>query len=117
MSLKIKRVYDPPEKTDGNRILVDRLWPRGLTKEKAQLDEWFKEIGPSHELRKWFGHKPERWKEFQQRSREELRMPEKRERLRHLRALTRKGPVTLLFAAKDSEHNEAKVLATTLKRR
>ena len=115
MALKCKRIYDLPEKTDGKRILVDRLWPRGLAKEKAQIDEWLREIAPSNELRSWFAHKPERWKEFQQRYRKELRVPEKQEQLRHLRALMRKGPVTILFAAKDGEHNNARVLATILK--
>lgn len=117
MTLNTKRVYDPPEKTDGRRILVDRLWPRGLARDKAQINEWLREIAPSHELRKWFGHKPERWKEFQQRYREELRKAERREQLRHLRALMRKGRVTLLFAAKDSEHNNVKVLTSILEQR
>jgi uncharacterized protein YeaO (DUF488 family) len=114
MALKIKRVYDLAEKRDGKRILVDRLWPRGLRKEKAQIDGWLREIAPSNELRKWFGHKPEKWKEFQHRYREELRIPEKKEQLRHLHALIRKGSVTLLFAAKDGEHNNAKALAAVL---
>jgi len=108
VALKIKRVYDPPEKADGTRIIVDRLWPRGLAKEKARIDEWLKEIAPSDELRKWFGHKPERWKEFQKRYREELRAAEQQEQLRHLRTLMRKSTATLLFAAKDSEHNNSK---------
>ncbi len=72
MSIKRKRVYDPPEKTDGTRILVDRLWPRGISKEKARVNEWLKEIAPSDELRQWFGHKPERWEEFQKCYRQEL---------------------------------------------
>jgi uncharacterized protein YeaO (DUF488 family) len=117
MALKNKRVYDLPEKTDGKRILVDRLWPRGLTTEKAQIDLWLKEVAPSNELRKWFGHKPERWKEFQQRYRKELRALEKQEQLRQIRAVMRKGPVTLLFAAKDTEHNNAKVITNILKRK
>jgi len=117
MPIKIKRVYDPPEKADGTRILVDRLWPRGLSKEKVQIDEWLKEIAPSGELRKWFDHKPERWEVFQKRYREELRAAEQQEQLRHLRALMRKGTVTLLFAAKDSERNNVKVLAGVLKRK
>ena len=117
MPIKIKRVYDPPEKADGTRILVDRLWPRGLAKEKARVNEWLKEIAPSSELRQWFGHKPARWEEFQKRYREELQTAERQEQLRHLRALMRKGTVTLLFAAKDSEHNNVKVLAGVLKRK
>jgi len=117
MPIKIKRVYAPPEKADGTRILVDRLWPRGLSKEKARIDEWVKEIAPSDELRKWFGHKPERWEEFQKRYRVELQTAERQEQLRHLRALARKGTVTLLFAAKDSEHNNVKVLAGVVQRK
>jgi uncharacterized protein YeaO (DUF488 family) len=117
MSLKMKRVYDLWQKTDGKRILVDRLWPRGLAKDKAKIDEWLREIAPSIELRKWFSHEPKRWKEFQQRYRKELRLPEKQEQLRHLRTLLRKGSITILFAAKDREHNNAKVLATILKRK
>jgi uncharacterized protein YeaO (DUF488 family) len=117
MTLKSKRIYDLPERRDGKRILIDRLWPRGLTKEKAQIDLWLREIAPSSELRKWFGHKPERWKEFEQRYRRELDTPEKQEQLHHIRAVMRKGPVTLLYAAKDSEHNNAKVIAAILKRK
>lgn len=116
MTLKTKRVYDLPEKTDGKRILVDRFWPRGLAKERAKIDVWLREIAPSNELRKWFGHKPEKWKEFQHRYGEELRRSERKEQLRHLRALTRKGSVTLLFAAKDGRHNNAIALAATMKR-
>ncbi|MGH7455293.1 MAG: DUF488 domain-containing protein [bacterium] len=115
MALKIKRVYDPPEKTDGTRILVDRLWPRGLAKENVRIDEWLKEIAPSNELRQWFGHKPERWEEFQKRYRKELQAAERQEQLRHLRALARKGTVTLLFAAKDDERNNVTVLANVMK--
>ncbi len=117
MPITIKRVYDPAEKADGTRILVDRLWPRGLAKEKARIDEWLKEIAPSDELRQWFGHKLERWEEFQTRYRKELQTAERQEQLRHLRALMRKGTVTLLFAAKDREHNNGKVLASVLKRK
>lgn len=117
MALKSKRIYDLPDKTDGKRILVDRLWPRGIAKEKAQIDEWLRQIAPSNELRKWFGHKPKRWKEFQQRYRKELRVLAKQKQLHHLRALMRKGSVTLLFATKDGEHNNAKVLAAVLKRK
>ena len=116
MALKTKRVYDPPEKTDGRRILIDGLWPRGLTKEKAQIDEWLKEIAPSNALRKWFGHKRERWNEFQQRYREELGDPQRIEQLHHLRTLMRKGSVTLLFASRDSEYSNVKVLSDVLKR-
>jgi uncharacterized protein YeaO (DUF488 family) len=117
MPIKIKRIYDPSEKADGVRVLIDRLWPRGLAKEQARVDEWLKEIAPSNELRQWFGHKPERWKEFQKRYRQELQTAERQEQLRHLRALARQGTVTLLFAAKDEERNNATVLANVIGRK
>ncbi|MGI0037111.1 MAG: DUF488 domain-containing protein [Nitrososphaera sp.] len=117
MAIKIKRVYNQPEDSDGIRVLVDRLWPRGLPKEKAQVDEWLKEIAPSGELRKWFGHKAERWHEFRQRYGEELKSSDKQELVQRLRALAKRGTVTLLFGAKDAEHNNAKVLVDVLKRR
>lgn len=117
MAIKIKRVYNQPEDADGIRVLVDRLWPRGLPKEKAQVDEWLKGIAPSGELRKWFGHKTERWEEFRQRYGEELKSSDKQELIQRLRALAKKGTVTLLFGAKDAEHNNAKVLVNVLKRR
>jgi uncharacterized protein YeaO (DUF488 family) len=117
VALKTKRVYDQPEKTDGKRILVDRLWPRGLSREKAQIDEWFRDIAPSDELRKWFGHKPERWEEFQERYREELRSAEKQQQLIDLRSMIRAGTVTLLFASKDGEHNNAIALTGILKQK
>ena len=106
--LKIKRVYDAPSRTDGTRVLVDRVWPRGMTKQQAAVDVWLKEIAPSTELRKWFGHEPSRWKEFQQRYRAELE--DNGEALDALRAQIRKGPVTLLFGARDEEHNNAVAL-------
>lgn len=115
MAIKIKRIYDPPKAADGVRILVDRLWPRGIAKEKARIDEWFKELAPSDQLRKWFGHESERWEEFQKRYRHELQSPEKQELMQRLQSLARQGTVTLLFAAKDAEHNNAKVLANFLK--
>ncbi len=108
MEIRIKRVYEQPEKEDGIRILVDRLWPRGLTKEKAGIDLWLKEIAPSNELRKWFGHDPERWTEFRERYSNELRMNEKQVSL--LNEELKKGRVTLVYGAKDEEHNEAQVL-------
>jgi uncharacterized protein YeaO (DUF488 family) len=108
-----KRIYEPATRKDGCRILVDRLWPRGLKKEAARVDEWMKEIAPSNELRKWFGHKPERWAEFQKRYRAEL--AKKKELLQTLRAMERKrGTVTLLFGAKDEERNQAVVLRNIL---
>jgi uncharacterized protein YeaO (DUF488 family) len=106
--MKIKRVYEKPEKDDGIRILVDRLWPRGLTKEKAGIDLWLKDIAPSTELRKWFDHDPEKWKEFRKRYSEELKKNE--EQVSLLKDQIKKGTVTLVYCAKDEEHNEALVL-------
>lgn len=110
--IRIKRIYDPPAAGDGRRVLVDRLWPRGLSKDEVKVDEWLKEIAPSDELRKWFGHDPARWEEFRTRYREELKLHG--ELLERLRAEARKGTVTLLFAAKDEEHNNAVVLKELL---
>ncbi len=112
MHIKIKRVYLQPDEEDGRRILVDRLWPRGLTKEKASVDLWLKEIAPSTELRKWFGHDPEKWKEFQTRYRAELQ--QNTEQVSLLKQEAARGVVTLLFGAKDEEHNEAVVLQKLL---
>ena len=106
--MKIKRVYEKPEKDDGIRILVDRLWPRGLTKEKASIDLWLKEIASSTELRKWFGHDPEKWKEFKKRYIDELK--KNKEHVSLLKDQLKKGMVTLVYGAKDEEHNEALVL-------
>lgn len=108
MKLEIKRVYEEPGKDDGMRILVDRLWPRGLSREKADVDLWLKEIAPSTELRKWFGHVPDRWKEFQKRYHHELE--NNIESVSKLKELIKKGVVTLVYGAKDKEHNEALVL-------
>lgn len=108
MKIKVKRVYENPDKDDGMRILVDRLWPRGLTKEKARVDLWLKDIAPSTELRKWFGHDPARWNEFRERYREELKKNKKTTSL--LKDQLKKGAVTLVYGAKDEEHNEALVL-------
>ena len=108
MSIQLKRIYEPSSKEDGYRILVDRLWPRGFTKEKAALDLWLKEIAPSTELRKWFGHDPEKWKEFQKKYRIELK--QNKEALDRLMDYIKKGKVTLLYGAKDEEHNEAQVI-------
>jgi uncharacterized protein YeaO (DUF488 family) len=106
--VKLKRVYDLPETDDGERILVDRLWPRGLTKAKARVDLWMKEIAPSNELRKWFGHDPEKWSRFRGRYRTELKHND--ELVNELKRRARKGPITLLFAARDVAHNEAVVI-------
>jgi uncharacterized protein YeaO (DUF488 family) len=108
MTINIKRVYAQPDKSDGIRILVDRLWPRGLTKEKAAADLWLKEIAPSTELRKWFGHEPAKWPAFKKRYQAELTHNEAQVAL--LKEQLKTGPVTLLYGAKDEEHNEAVVL-------
>ncbi len=110
--LKIKRIYDPPSASDGKRILIDRLWPRGLSKDKARIDEWMKEIAPSDELRKWFGHDPEKWQEFRKRYKYELRG--KNELILKLKLASKKGTVTLLFSAKDENSNNAAVLKEVL---
>lgn len=114
MRIKLKRAYEAPAKTDGKRILVERLWPRGLTREAAKLDDWFKEIAPSLELRKWYGHDPEKWPEFQKRYRAELAA--NKDAARRLRALCEKGTVTFVYAAKDEERNSAVVLKSYLER-
>jgi len=112
--IRIKRVYEKPTKNDGRRILVDRLWPRGLTKQKAAIDMWLKDIGPSTELRKWFGHDPKRWTTFQVKYRRELKS--KTDLLAELKRLGKKGMVTLVYGAKDMEHNEALTLKTILEK-
>jgi uncharacterized protein YeaO (DUF488 family) len=114
MTIKLKRVYAEPSPSDGTRILVDRLWPRGLTKEKAALDLWLKEVAPSNELRKWFSHNPAKWPEFKTRYRAELK--QNPDQLATLKQATAKGTATLLFGAKDEEHNEAIVLKELLDR-
>ncbi len=108
--IRIKRVYDAPGGEDGERILVDRLWPRGVAREEARVASWLKELGPSTELRKWFGHDPLRWEEFQKRYERELQKPEKRAFLRDLAEKSRRGVVTLVFGAKDELHNNAMAL-------
>jgi uncharacterized protein YeaO (DUF488 family) len=108
IKLFIKRVYEPAASDDGLRVLIDRLWPRGLDKEKAAVDLWLKEIAPSPELRKWFGHDPEKWVEFQRRYRAELN--ERGKEIDLLRERGGKGRATLLYGAKDEQHNHAIVL-------
>ncbi len=110
--IKIKRAYDPPAVDDGKRILVDRLWPRGIKKEDLHVDEWLKDIAPSNGLRTWFGHDPSRWKEFRDRYIRELRT--KQELVKQLRREAKEGTVTLVFAAKDCEHANAVVLKEVL---
>ncbi len=113
MSISIKRVYETPKHSDGMRVLVDRLWPRGVTKEEAKIDLWLKDVAPSTELRKWYGHDPERWPEFQKQYRSEL---EDNPALAGLRKLSRNGKVTLVYAAKDENHTHALVLLDILDR-
>jgi uncharacterized protein YeaO (DUF488 family) len=112
MPVHIKRVYEPPEPSDGKRILVDRLWPRGLSKDKAKADLWLKEVAPSNELRKWFAHDPAKWTEFQKRYRAELK--ERKKQLAELKHEAAQGTITLLYGAHDEEHNQAVVLAMLL---
>ena len=115
MKVKIKRVYEQPSSDDGSRILVDRLWPRGLTKEKARVDLWLKEIAPSTELRKWFGHDPAKWKSFRVRYEAEIRDHD--DLIEMLKDIARTGAITLLYGARDEKHNEALVLKQFLERK
>lgn len=112
--IRIKRVYDPPGSQDGYRILIDRLWPRGLSKDKAQIDEWRKELAPSDRLRKWFNHEPEKWDEFRRRYHEELRP--KITEVKELTQKQRPKTITLLYGARDEEHNNAVALKELLER-
>jgi uncharacterized protein YeaO (DUF488 family) len=111
-NVKIKRVYEPAEPDDGTRILVDRLWPRGISKQEASVDQWNRELSPSPQLRKWFGHKVNRWPEFSHRYR--LELASHAEALAALRCRVKEGPVTLVYAAKDQRHNHAIVLRSVL---
>lgn len=112
MDIRIKRIYAPVAKDDGYRLLVDRLWPRGMTKEEARIDEWLKEAGPSTALRKWFGHEPRKYPGFRQRYKAELKaLPEL---IAHIRDRAELGRVTLLYSAKDEQHNQALVLREVL---
>jgi uncharacterized protein YeaO (DUF488 family) len=110
--IKIKRVYDPFEREDGKRILIDRLWPRGIKKEDLKMDEWLKEIAPSDKLRKWFSHDPKKYEEFKKRYAKELE--DKSEILKRIKSESKKGTITILFSAKDTEHNNATVLKELL---
>jgi uncharacterized protein YeaO (DUF488 family) len=112
----VRRVYDRPDPADGYRVLVDRLWPRGLAKSAAAVDEWLKAVAPSDELRRWYGHEVDRFAEFRDRYVAELGTPERAEALAHLRELADPGPLTLLTATKDIEHSQAAVLAEQLRR-
>jgi uncharacterized protein YeaO (DUF488 family) len=114
MNVQIKRVYEEPSTSDGKRILIDRLWPRGLTKEKAKVDLWLKEIAPSTELRQWFGHDPSKWNEFKKRYHDELK--KNNEVVSKLTGLLKNSKVTLVYGAKDEEHNDAIVLKDYLEK-
>jgi uncharacterized protein YeaO (DUF488 family) len=116
MAIRQKRAYEPPAPRDGYRVLVDRLWPRGVSKEHAAIDEWLKELAPSDALRKWFGHDPARFREFRARYEEELKSERPRELLAALAKRAARKTVTLVYAAKDEEHNNAVVLAAKLTR-
>ncbi len=111
-NVRLKRAYEPPASEDGARILIDRLWPRGMTKKAAAIDEWFKDIAPSTALRQWFGHDPARWQEFRRRYAGEVH--QNPEHLGKLRARARQGPITLVFSAHDEVHNDAVVLRDLL---
>lgn len=113
--IRLKRAYEAPGPNDGIRILIDRLWPRGITKEDAAIDHWFRDLAPSSELRRWFGHKAERWDEFQRRYAVELSHHE--ERIAELLRLARDAPVTLVFAARNEKHNNAVALRNILRDR
>jgi len=111
--IRIKRIYEIAVEEDGFRILIDRLWPRGIKKEKAKIDMWLKEAAPSNELRKWFSHDPKKWEEFQKKYAEEL--ASKQELLKEIKRIEKeKGTVTLLYSAKDLDHNNAAALKTIL---
>ena len=114
MDIRLKRAYEPANPADGYRVLIDRLWPRGLSRQRAQLDDWDKALAPSTSLRRWFGHQPDRFDDFRRRYIEELRS--ERPRLAALRRHAREGTLTLVYSAHDVEHNDAVVLAEVLRR-
>jgi uncharacterized protein YeaO (DUF488 family) len=114
VDIRLKRAYEPASAEDGYRVLVDRLWPRGVSKQQAKLDEWEKELPPSSELREWFGHEPGRFAEFRRRYIDELRA--NAPRLKELRRRATTGTLTLVYSAHDNEHNDAVVLAEVLRR-
>ena len=114
MDVRLKRAYEPAKRSDGYRVLIDRLWPRGVSRERAALDAWDPELAPSTELRTWFGHDPSRFEEFRRRYVDELRR--QRPRLTELRRRARDGTLTLVFSARDTEHNDAVVLAEVVRR-
>ena len=115
MDIRIRRAYEPPQRGDGYRVLVDRIWPRGVSKDDLELDEWRKEIAPSTRLRKWFGHDPERWTGFQERYFAELE--QKQDAVRDLVKRARQGRITLVYGARDPDHNQAVALGAYLRAR
>ncbi|WP_050727482.1 DUF488 domain-containing protein [Vulgatibacter incomptus] len=116
MSLRIKRAYEDPSPSDGYRVLVDRVWPRGKTKESVAIDVWMRDVAPSTELRKWFGHDPNRWADFRTRYLEELRHEPARALVAELADRASRGTLTLVYGAKDEEHNQAVVIAEAIHR-
>jgi uncharacterized protein YeaO (DUF488 family) len=114
MRIAVHRVYDSSPTMAGKRVLVDRVWPRGIKKEDLHLDLWMRDVAPSTALRKWFGHDPKRWDEFQRRYRAELKQPAQRALVDELVTMARKSPVTLLYGARDEEHNQALALSRVL---
>ena len=114
-AVRLGRVYDDPSPEDGRRVLVDRIWPRGLAKAKAGIDQWAKDVAPSTELRRWYGHDPARFEEFRRRYRAELAEPQRQAALRQLQELARSGPLTLVTATRDIDHSQAAVLVEHLR--
>lgn len=114
-TIRVRRVYDEPDGHDGTRVLVDRVWPRGVRKDDLDMDEWLKDVAPSAELRKWFGHDPDKFTEFRRRYRAELDHADARESLDRLRSIAADGPLTLLTATRDVDHSQATVLAELLR--
>ena len=117
VTIRLRRAYDPPSSDDGYRVLVDRVWPRGRSRASLRLDEWARELGPSDQLRRWFGHDPARWDEFQSRYRVELAEPARAAMLDALATRARAGTLTIVFGARDLEHNQAQVIGDELERR
>jgi len=117
VSIHLRRAYEDPGPGDGYRVLVDRVWPRGRSRETLRLDEWASDLGPSSELRRWFGHDPARWEAFRERYREELAAPARQAQLEALAERARAGTLTLVYGARDEEHNQARVIAEELERR
>jgi uncharacterized protein YeaO (DUF488 family) len=115
MTVRIARAYDPPTPDDGARVLVDRVWPRGVARDELRIEEWAREVAPSTDLRRWFGHVVERWPEFRRRYREELREPDRAAIVRRLAKTARDRTLTLVYSAKDREHNQAVVLAEAIR--